>query len=66
MNREAVTVMSYGRFKRTLFKMAEQLRGQFKVCGLEAVRRYYAILCIAAAHFRQSTNFSNGPRTILF
>jgi hypothetical protein len=39
--------MSYGRFRRTLFRMAKQLRGP---------------LCITAAHCRQSTNFSNGPR----
>jgi hypothetical protein len=35
--------MSYGRFKRTLFSMAEQLRGPFeKFLDLAVVRRYYA------------------------
>jgi hypothetical protein len=35
----------------------------WKVCGLGVVRRCYAGGRITAAHCRQSTNFSNGPRS---
>jgi hypothetical protein len=39
----------------------QNTRVVWKVHRLAVVHRCYASLCITAAHYRQSTNFSNGP-----
>jgi hypothetical protein len=45
------------------FLISLYTRAVWKVLGLAVVRHCYASLCITAAYFRQSTNFSNGLRS---
>jgi hypothetical protein len=55
--------LSYGRFKRTPFRMAEQLQGPFEKLVYSPYYSPYHSEEDSRTGAFESTNFSNGPRT---